>query len=34
MLMSTIMAVASFALVFALPKRIQLHGAPVVVAAD
>jgi EmrB/QacA subfamily drug resistance transporter len=34
MLMSTILAVASFALVFALPKRIQLHGAPVVVAAD
>jgi EmrB/QacA subfamily drug resistance transporter len=34
MLMSTILAVASFALVFALPKRIQLHGAPVMVAAD
>ncbi len=34
MFMSTILALSSFALVFALPKRIQLHGAPVVVAAD
>jgi hypothetical protein len=28
MLMSAILAAASFLLVFALPKRIQLHGAP------
>jgi EmrB/QacA subfamily drug resistance transporter len=32
MLMSTILAVASLLLVFALPKRIQLHGAPPVAA--
>ena len=32
MLMSTILAVASLALVFALPKRIQLHGAPPIAA--
>jgi EmrB/QacA subfamily drug resistance transporter len=34
MLTSTILAIASLALVFALPRRIQLHGAPAVVAAD
>ena len=34
MMMSTIFAVASLALVFALPNRIQLHGAPVVASAD
>jgi EmrB/QacA subfamily drug resistance transporter len=28
MLMSAVLAVAAFLLVFALPKRIQLHGAP------
>jgi hypothetical protein len=28
MLTSAIMAVAAFFLVFTLPKRIQLHGAP------
>ena len=32
MLMSTILAIASFALVFSLPKRIQLHGAAPVAA--
>ena len=32
MLMSTILAVASFALVFSLPRRIQLHGAAPVAA--
>jgi EmrB/QacA subfamily drug resistance transporter len=32
MLTSTILAVASFALVFSLPRRIQLHGAPPVAA--
>ena len=32
MLMSTILAIASFALVFSLPRRIQLHGAAPVAA--
>jgi fucose permease len=34
MLMSVILSAASLLLVFALPKRIQLHGAPVVHSAE
>jgi EmrB/QacA subfamily drug resistance transporter len=34
MLWSTILAIVAFVLVFSLPRRIQLHGAPAVVAAE